>query len=281
MYLDLGTNGISFADLTSAAATRSSLGLGATWLTNTSVTNFRTDIGLGATNSVTFGVINLPASILNTNTVIRNGNNGFSWPDETSGRLVYIHNNNVSFVVDENQFITYGKIESLGGLSNNGTIYGSKTNVGAFEGIGNFFAPNNTTLSNETLFRVGLAEQTNRSAQFGFRVARTNNGGEGLAVFSVYGYNALMMIGPSDRSRSNSLTNTNAAIEADIYSISETNNVATLIDTNTGAFTLHRPIGFRTNETNASPTNAGNFGNHAAWLKINIGTNTFYVPVYQ
>jgi hypothetical protein len=36
---------------------RSALGLGATWLTNTNVTNFRTAIGLGATNEVQFGGI--------------------------------------------------------------------------------------------------------------------------------------------------------------------------------------------------------------------------------
>jgi hypothetical protein len=36
---------------------RSALGLGATWLTNTNVTNFRTAIGLGATNDVYFNTI--------------------------------------------------------------------------------------------------------------------------------------------------------------------------------------------------------------------------------
>jgi hypothetical protein len=35
-------------------AWRDNLGLGATWLTNTNVTNFRTDIGLGALNTVKF-----------------------------------------------------------------------------------------------------------------------------------------------------------------------------------------------------------------------------------
>ena len=38
----------------SAAITRTNLGLGASWLTNTNVTNFRTAIGLGATNDVEF-----------------------------------------------------------------------------------------------------------------------------------------------------------------------------------------------------------------------------------
>lgn len=40
------------------AQSRTNLGLGATWLTNTDVTNFRTAIGLGATNEVAFDVVN-------------------------------------------------------------------------------------------------------------------------------------------------------------------------------------------------------------------------------
>ncbi len=40
-----------------AAASRTNLGLGATWLTNTNVTNFRTAIELGASNEVTFEAI--------------------------------------------------------------------------------------------------------------------------------------------------------------------------------------------------------------------------------
>jgi hypothetical protein len=107
-------------------------------------------------------------------------------------------------------------------------------------------------------------------------VARTNNGGEGFAVFSVFGYNALMMIGPSDRSRSNSITNTNAGIEADIWSISPTNKVMTLITTNTGAMQMHRPIGFNTNAS--APANTTNV---VGWIEMYVGTNSVRVPYYQ
>jgi hypothetical protein len=158
----------------------------------------------------------------------------------------------------------------------NGTLYVFKTNTGPFEGLANLISSNNTTLSNETLFRVGLAEETNRSAQFGFRVVRTNNGGEGLAVFSVFGYNALMMIGPSDRSRTN--TATNAAVEADIWTINQTNRVMTLRDTNTGALTMHQDLGFGAGLTNTSPTNTNT---PAVWLRVWIGTNSYRLPLYQ
>ena len=47
-----------------ASTSRTNLGLGATWLTNTDVTNFRTAIGLGATNAVTFSNITATGSLV-------------------------------------------------------------------------------------------------------------------------------------------------------------------------------------------------------------------------
>ena len=52
---------LTFTTTNAAATTRTNLSLGATWLTNTNVTNFRTAIGLGSTNDVFFR--NLQASI--------------------------------------------------------------------------------------------------------------------------------------------------------------------------------------------------------------------------
>jgi len=50
---------------------RSALGLGATWLTNTNVTNFRAAIGLGATNEVQFAHIDTTSfEILGSNGVV-------------------------------------------------------------------------------------------------------------------------------------------------------------------------------------------------------------------
>jgi hypothetical protein len=244
----------------------------------------RTNLGLGSTNDVEFNRITVNADV--SSSFLRLGTNftGF-WVGPTlnsvqlraGGSNVYIANtNNIEYTMPA---LYQAGLRNNGEFTNNGTIYGFKTNVGPFEGIGNFFASNNTTLSNETLFRVGLAEQTNRSAQFGFRVARTNNGGEGLAVFSVFGYNALMMIGPSDRSRSNSITNTNAGIEADIWSISPTNKVMTLITTNTGAMEMHRPIGFNTTGVATNPP--ANTTNVVGWIEMYVGTNSVRVPYYQ
>jgi len=62
-------NGLDFAGtnaVTAAATTRTNLGLGATWLTNTNVNNFRTAIGLGATNDVTFKGVNAEEILVTT-----------------------------------------------------------------------------------------------------------------------------------------------------------------------------------------------------------------------
>ena len=54
------TNSVGFAT-NARAATRTNLGLGATWLTNTNVTNFRTAIGLGTSNNASFESLTIGA----------------------------------------------------------------------------------------------------------------------------------------------------------------------------------------------------------------------------
>jgi hypothetical protein len=270
---------------TNASNARSAIGLSATWLTNNNVTNFRTAIGLGATNSVNFLSATIDGNVINGSGFFYSGNinSGINLEEN----WLKDGNDQTVFNWGDSTLLTIGR--PIAGLTNNGDItinqttatngllFIRRTNNEAFLGMANLIASNNTTVSNETLFRVGVAEATNRSAQFGFRTVRTNNGGEGFATFSVFGYNALMMIGPSDRSRTN--TATNAAIEADIYTITGSNRVMTLRDTNSGALTLHQELGFGAGLTNTAPTNTNT---PAAWLRVWVGTNGNYrLPLYQ
>lgn len=151
--------------------------------------------------------------------------------------------------------------------TNNGLLYIRRTNSEPFLGLANLIASNNTTISNETLFRVGVSEATNKSAQFGFRSTNTN--GNGVAVFSVFGFNALMMVGAD------------ASTNAVIYSGGGTNNeVMTLI--RDGATEFARPIRFSTNAATKPATNApANTTNVAAWVEFRIGTNSYRAPLYQ
>jgi hypothetical protein len=187
----------------------------------------------------------------------------------TNGRLTfYTTNSGISFGAGASAAQLRNDLQL--GQSNAVTfaqLYIRATNVGAFEGLANIIASNNTTVSNETLFRVGVAEATNRSAQFGFRSTNTN--GSGVAVFSVFGYNALMMVG------------VDASTNAVIFSGGGTNNeVMTLI--RDGATEFARPIRFSTNASTRPATNAPATNNVvAAWVEMRIGTNSYRVPLYQ
>jgi hypothetical protein len=214
------------------------------------------NLGLGATNNVVFNGVSAGSF---------GAGGGFTF-DAENGRILDGTDELFSF---NTGLITKGDLTVTQTGTNNGLLFIRRTNNEPFLGLANLIASNNTTISNETLFRVGTAEATNRSAQFGFRSTNTN--GSGVAVFSVFGYNALAMIGPSARSA----TNTNG-IEADIYSINPTNKVATLIDTNTGATLMHRPVGFATNASTPSSTNT-----IVGWIQFFVGTNSVRVPYYQ
>ena len=151
--------------------------------------------------------------------------------------------------------------------ASNGLLYIRRTNNEAFLGLANLIASNNVTVSNETLFRVGVSEATNKAAQFGFRSTNTN--GNGVAVFSVFGFNALMQIGAD------------ASTNAVIYSGGGTNNeVMTLIKN--GATEFARPLSFSTNASTRPSNNAPAVTNSvAAWIEMRVGTNSYRVPLYQ
>lgn len=293
--LGFSTNLNTLWTATNTSNARSAVGLGAVWLTNTNVTNFRTAIGFST---------NLNALWTATNAIAASDALGFAFDPDEGGPTINAAYGLWDSVLEErglaivdgdpifgsqgsnawrialglgvSNIVTFAGITNNGDIrinqtaTNNGLLYIYRTNSEAFLGLANLIASNNVTVSNETLFRVGVSEATNKAAQFGFRATNTN--GNGVAVFSTFGNNALMMIGASDRSQGQ------AAIEADIWTISPTNRVMTLRDTNTGAMTMHRDIGFAATLTNAAPTNTNT---PAVWLRVWVGTNNYRLPLYQ
>jgi len=290
-------SGVQFSQ---PAATRSNLGLPLAALTNTNVTNFRTAIGLGATNDVMFNSIILTGNITVGPTSVTFGQTpfgGIAIGGQGNPEIVTVVQGGMSLNLS-NQGYGFGtnnpqgagltrtnlnlgatNIVTFAGLTNNGDItinsttasngllFIRRTNNEPFLGLANLLASNNTTISNETLFRVGTAEATNRSAQFGFRSTNTN--GSGVAVVRVFGYNGLMMVGAD------------ASTNAVIFSGGGTNNeVMTLI--RDGATEFARPIRFSTNASTRPATNApANTTNVAAWVEMRVGTNSYRVPLYQ
>jgi len=220
--------------------------------------NTRAKLGLGATNDVTFSTVDAGGLrvVIGTNIYLNFADDG--WESSVAGRF-----DAPVTVVGDLQI----RNDFPAGTSSNGLLFIYRTNNEPFLGLANLIASNNTTISNETLFRVGTAEATNRSAQFGFRSTNTN--GSGVAVFSVFGYNALMQIG------------IDASTNAVIFSGGGTNNeVMTLI--RDGATEFARPIRFSTNASTRPSTNApANTTNVAAWVEMRIGTNSYRVPLYQ
>jgi hypothetical protein len=224
-----------------------------TWAAPSAATT-RTNLGLGATNNVVFNGVSAGSF---------GASGGFTF-DAENGRILDGTDELFSF---NTGLITKGDLTVTQTGTNNGLLFIRRTNNESFLGLANLIASNNTTISNETLFRVGTAEATNRSAQFGFRSTNTN--GSGVAVFSVFGYNALMMVGAD------------ASTNAVIYSGGGTNNeVMTLI--RDGATEFARPIRFSTNASTRPATNApANTTNVAAWVEFRIGTNSYRAPLYQ
>jgi hypothetical protein len=289
---------INFGDAAAAAATRTNLGLGANSIvtfgdifaanieagSGTNSVAFgplgidfagvaaaatRTNLGLGANDSVTFADV-VAASF--------ESGGGSNYTRMTADGLEFGHPglagaSRTNLGLGASSSVTFAGLTNNGDITianttaSNGLLFIRRTNNEAFLGMANLIASNNTTVSNETLFRVGVAEATNRSAQFGFRATNTN--GNGVAVFSVFGFNALMQIGAD------------ASTNAVIYSGGGTNNeVMTLI--RDGATEFARPLRFSTNASTRPSTNApANTTNVAAWVEMRIGTNSYRVPLYQ
>lgn len=278
---NLFSSALQFDSTNIAATTRANLGfstnLNTLW-TATNASNARSAVGLAATNDVIFRSVGTDSF------------RSFEESTEFYGPIFIAESGDQDIFAFEipsvdrskalgNLGIGASNIVTFAGLTNNGDVrinqttasngllYIYRTNNEPFLGLVNLIASNNTTVSNETLFRVGVAEATNRSAQFGFRSTNTN--GNGVAVFSVFGFDALMQIGAD------------ASTNAVIYSGGGTNNeVMTLI--RDGATEFARPLRFSTNASTRPSTNApANTTNVAAWVEMRIGTNSYRVPLYQ
>lgn len=156
--------------LTNIAVTRTNLGLGATWLTNTNVTNFRSAIGLGATNSVIFQVIEAPGGLVSGDiSVNSSGMFGFGASVNLEEGFLYC-NNGASDWNFEGSGIGQSGIISFKNSTNAST---TRTNLGI-----PLAALTNT--SNVTAMRA-LSGSTNTNHPFSGSVALTNTN---VLVFS-------------------------------------------------------------------------------------------------
>jgi hypothetical protein len=165
---------LSFDGTNAAATTRTNLGLGATWLTNTNVTNFRTAIGLGATNSAVFQNLQLGTDFLvdgNTGTISWNTNNYIILEEGRIGTGVPSVTNDV-FVWGPTEVIFRSPIN----FSTNSIASTTRTNL-------SLPLPALTNTSNVTMMRA-LADSTNTNAPFSGSVSVVGTNNTNVLVFT-------------------------------------------------------------------------------------------------
>jgi hypothetical protein len=249
---------LQFNNTTNAATTRTNLGLGATWLTNTNVTNFRTAIDLGW------------AALTNTNSSV--GLIGFT----TNGGIV-IANTNTNAITITNPIVLSGAADITSPISRGATLGyfsmsgNTNTNTWALSYDGNnyfsAFSHNGSQLIRLTSSNINYSVPVSFATNTASEATRTNLG-LGLPA----------------------LTNTNNANFRNAIELGATNNVSfsnvtasgTLTATGTVTATTNLVVNgfvdFSTNHTNSNPAT----NNHVQrWLQIRIGTNAFFLPLYQ
>jgi len=197
--LTANDNEFQFNGTNRASEFRNALGLSATWLTNTNVTNFRTAIGLGATNDVEFNSLNAQSGLS-----VRQGTNFFfSTGDDVA-----------EFFVPVNIYSANG-LDFVG--TNAATARGqTRTNLGL--GATNSVAFSNVVLSGGT--------QTNPAIQFGNTNAGLFGGGGPPTVrVSVSGSNTVTFYETSTEIENSTTIKTNLTVNGFVnFSTNHTNS---------------------------------------------------------
>jgi hypothetical protein len=295
-----------------AAASRTNLSLGATWLTNTNVTNFRTAIGLGSTNSVTFGAV-LSGAANASFTASSNGGVALGWqgtPDRvTIDSALSLNAPTLALSFGTNNSTGAAITRTNLGL---GATWLTNTNATNFRTAIGLGSSNSVTFASAV---VGSTESEYSqltpsyisSPPFGFEINFEENfiAAEGgsfqirtvelqlLSPIAFVGTNAAADVAIT---RTNlglplpALTNTNNANFRNAIELGTTNNVSfsnvTASGTLTATSTLTAKtnlvvdgfVDFSTNHTNSNPATNNQIND---FIEIRVGTNQFWLPVYK
>jgi hypothetical protein len=127
------TNAFNFSTNTVAEQVRTNLGLGATWLTNTNVTNFRTAIGLGLVDSPTFDTITTGTNGISVGTAAAR----FSQSTGGGGAAIGWQGNSqrISFIGSVGMRLEESGLGIAFGASNTNGAAITRTNLGLGNGI--------------------------------------------------------------------------------------------------------------------------------------------------
>jgi hypothetical protein len=252
-----GTNAVA-----NAAASRTNLGLGATWLTNTNVTNFRSAIGLGAADNVTFSGGTFNGQVTFNEDVF--GSSSIELFIGTNG--IQLSSSGISFLGTA----TATTRTNLG----LGATWLTNTNVTNFRTAIGLGAANDVTL--RSVNYDGELTINNNSilgwnAEIHFEEARFSYGAYGAVNIFDWGTSNKLIVGlPIEFANTTNAATTRTNLGLPLPALTNTNNA----NFQAAVFA-----------TNSNPTNAGNFNNHVAWMDVTIQTNgsnvSFRVPLYK
>jgi hypothetical protein len=235
-----GTNAVA-----NVAASRTNLSLGATWLTNTNVTNFRTAIGLGAADSIYAYEFRA---------------------DFTGSDFVVLQGSGVQFAG-----ISAANTRTNLGLGATWLTNANVTNFRTAIGLG---AKNDVTFKSVNYdgeLTINNSSILGWSAEINFEEARFSYGAYGAVNIFDWGTSNKLIVGlPIEFANTTNAATTRTNLGLPLPALTNTNNA----NFQAAVFA-----------TNSNPTNAGNFNNHVAWMDVTIQTNgsnvSFRVPLYK
>jgi hypothetical protein len=261
-------SGFQFSAGASATQLRNDLGLGATWLTNDNVTNFRTAIGLGATNNVVFDKLQLTSDLI----ILDGGIISFedageiqfgnaAGPTRTNLGLplpALTNTNNANFrdsiELGATNNVRFNEIDVTSTLRIND---GSSTFVQLADDVAEFFIP--ITILNGSGMDFGGTNAATAAA-----TTRTN-----LGLGATW------------------LTNTNASEFRTAIGLIDTNGVSVFSalflwdETNDEAALRVDEGEIITSEALIKTNGPTDTTNAARWIKVQGGTNNYFIPLFQ
>jgi hypothetical protein len=208
-------DGIIFGHSGIAATTRTNLGLGATWLTNTNVTNFRSAIGLGTNAQPVFDGLTILADLFAGSLEVAAGSNGTTVASDG------IQFTGISAATTRTNLGLGATWLTNTNVANFRTAIGlGATNTPVFAGVS--FGGGDLSISNEAILWSGVIRYEPETQTFSGDV-QVENG-----AISIVGTNAVLKTATTRTNLGlpwNGLTNTNAAGFRNVLEIGTTNTL--------------------------------------------------------
>jgi len=273
-----GTNAI-----TNTATTRTNLGLGATWLTNTNSANFRTNIDLGATWLTNTNVTNFRSSINLGWPALTNSNSGTRLVSvDTNGTVVSPTNfwqvapiqtlvqtfvptvSSNSYATNARNLYVYSSTTNISGVTNTIVL---PTNSATFAGDSATVTHQGSTSSVTAVKQDGAATNFTTISNYAESVKFIREDGQWTFYHNISFVEPVRFTdGNIELNKAESRTNLGLGYHA-------------LTNTNSTNFQASVFV------TNSNPSSAAQFGDRAAWMEVNIITNgvptSFRVPLYK